>query len=591
MPDPSYDLPDLDRALRGDSLRARLAELVADGLASRLMDEAHAKVAAWSWTAQYYGGGERVEPFWRERHDLGARVKETPGRAPVSEGRVAATLSPDDRIRKSKTFREFGRDSQGRLIVTRLVCDDPTSAWAWHLGRDGGAAEVWISDTESVQAASTGTSVRSVRRTSWADDRIVASASYSEHGGGATWHAEYYSYDGGVLDSIRVWDMHHHGSDWSVWPHPAPMRFWTVERGGKAIRQRPANGSTPPQLSEQQLDALQHEYLIAAATSLPPMAELAWRHYAEWAASNVLGSSSEHPVCLINIPGHSSGLPNLLCLRILTADERNSLRGRPTYKSLAAYLKPEGAGIGVADFSNELKQADFLGKALSDELHRRRDDERFECVVRDLLARLRDHDWSRHFPTTDDLVIASIDEEGPLKRRRAQLERSIGSHRFATLEQTETAVANAAKAASPPITISRAKRALLATIRANHTSAPGTVPRLWEAFSQFVAIPIDRCEPDTDGDLILVEWTTSGDECQLSFVRQLTPEGPDGEYVGMHTVRLDIALPAKPELAGIADGNTWLRHTDLKNAGESVPVLKAASPVTAHRWDVHAGPI
>jgi len=39
-----------------------------------------------------------------------------------------------------------------------------------------------------------------------------------------------------------------------------------------------------------------------------------------------------------------------------------------------------------------------------------------------------------------------------------------------------------------------------------------------------------------------------------------TPEGPNYEYNGMHTIRLEITLPREPPLAIIADGNAWLRR-------------------------------
>jgi hypothetical protein len=233
--------PTLDTKLSPDVLQHRLGELGAEGVAGGLMDEALTTVTQWSWTAQHYGGGERVEPFWRERHELGARVRQTPGVVPVDQRRVASVMSVHDRIRRAKTFREFGRDRDGRLVVSRLVADDPTSGWAWHLGRDSSAAEVWTSEMESVRMSPTATAVGSVRRTSWVDGRIVASASYQDRWDGPQWEAEHYGYRDGALDAIRAWGMREDSDGWSVWPHPTPLRFWTVERGGK-VRARPASG-------------------------------------------------------------------------------------------------------------------------------------------------------------------------------------------------------------------------------------------------------------------------------------------------------------------------------------------------------------
>jgi hypothetical protein len=462
--------PTLDAKLDTDVLQHRLGELGAEGVGGGLMDEALAKVTQWSWTAQHYGGGERVEPFWRERHELGARVRETPGVAPVDKRRVGSVMSLHDRIRRAKTFREFGRDRDGRLVVSRLVCDDPTSGWAWHLGRDASSAEVWTSETESVRMAPTATAVGSVRRTSWVDGRIVASACYQEHPSGPQWEAERYSYHDGALDAILAWGMRGDANEWSVWPHPTPLRFWTVERGAKAVHARPASGSIPPQLSDHALEQLEHEYLACAAAALPEIAELAWRSYSEWIAAEVPGDPPEHPVCLISMPLHASRVANVYCLRVLTADERAKLRSRRTYKPLDAYLKPEGHEVGAASFSNGLTLTSSLGEELADELHRRRDDKRMAQVLTRLLGRLRRHDWSARFPVSDDLLIACIDYEATKRARRAGLERSIGAERFAELEHEEKLVAAHSQATAPEIKLSRARRALLAEIG---TSPPG----------------------------------------------------------------------------------------------------------------------
>jgi hypothetical protein len=585
--------PTLDAKLDPDVLQHRLRELRAEGVAVGLMDEALAKVTQWSWTAQYYGGGERVEPLWRERHELGSRVRETPGVAPVDQRRVVSVMSLHDRIRRAKTFREFGRDRDGRLVVSRLVADDPTSGWAWHLGRDASSAEVRISETESVRMAPTATAVGSVRRTSWVDGRIVASAFYEERRSGPQWEAEHYSYRDGALDAIRAWGMREDGHEWSVWPYPAPLRFWTVERGGKAVHARPAGGSIPPQLSDHALEELEHEYLTCAAAALPEMAEVAWRSYSEWITDELAVDPPEHPVCLISIPLQATRIANVYCLRVLTADERAKLRSRRTYKPLDAYLKPEGYGVGAASFSNELIRATFLGEELADELHRRRDDKRMAQVLAHLLTRLRRHDWSAHFPVSDDLLIACIDYEATKRARRAELERSIGGGRFAKLGHEEKLVAARSRATAPAIKLSRARRALLAEIGTNPPAGPGTVEHLWEAFARFVAVPIEGCEPATDGDMILIEWSTREDVFSLSFVRQLTPDGPNDEYTGMYTITVQMTFPHGPEFAGIDDGNAWLPLTDpgFKSMGESLPALQAALAVTPANCEVDDSPV
>jgi hypothetical protein len=585
--------PTLDAKLDPDVLQRRLGELGAEGVAGGLMDQALTKVTKWSWTAQHYGGGERVEPFWHERHELGARVRETPGVAPVDQRRVGSVMSLHDRIRRAKTFREFGRDRDGQLVVSRLVADDPTSGWAWHLGRDASSAEVWTSETESVRMAPTATAVGSVRRTSWVDGRIVASASYEERLSGPQWEAEHYSYRDGALDAIRSWGMRGDTHEWSVWPYPTPLRFWTVERGGKAVHARPASGSIPRQLADHALEELEDEYLMCAAAALPEMAEVAWRSYSEWVTDEFAVDPPQHPVCLISMPLQATRIANVHCLRVLTAHERAKLRSRRTYKPLDAYLKPECHEVGAASFSNELIRTASLGEELASELHRRRDDNRMAQVLAHLLERLRRHDWSAHVPISDDLVITCIDYEATKRARRAELERSIGAERFAELEHEEDLVAARSQATAPQIKLSRARRALLAEIGTNPPAGPGIIEHLWEAFARFVTVPIEGCEPATDGDIILTEWSTRDDVFSLSFVRQLTPDGPNDEYTGMYTITVQMTFPHGPEFAGIDDGNAWLPLTDpgFKSMGESLPALQAALAVTPANWEVDDSPV
>jgi hypothetical protein len=93
--------------------------------------------------------------------------------------------------------------------------------------------------------------------------------------------------------------------------------------------------------------------------------------------------------------------------------------------------------------------------------------------------------------------------------------------------------------------------------------------------------------------MILIEWSTREGVFDLSFVRQLTPDGPNDEYTGMHTVTVQMTFPHGLEFAGIDDGNAWLALTDpgFKSAGESLPALRAALAVTPANWEVDDSPL
>jgi hypothetical protein len=584
-----YPIPTVEEGLSPDVLRDRLAELSLGGVAAQLVREALGRVVSWSWTAQSYSGGERSEPFWRERNTLGhARVRETAGNAPIDQQPVPESLSADESIRKSKTFREFGRDSDGALVISRLVSDGP--AWAWHLSRDPEGAEIWISQTESIVTSPTGTRVRSVRRTSWEDGRIIASASF-ELSDGAPWKAEQYSYRDSALETIRAWAMSAQDGRWTVWPHPVPMTYWTVERGGKKVRARPASASIPPQLSDEALDTLEEQYLTDAAAILADAAEIAWRNYTEWVAAQQ-HEASAGPVCFISVDASRGYLPAVHDLRILTVRERSEIRGRRTYRPLDAYLKPENIGVGYRDYTDRMSELRELANGVSDELHRRRDDQRVQRVVDELLARLQQQDWSMHFPVTDDLLVATIDIGATRQVRRSQLERSVGADRLAALEHAETEIVDAKKFLPLAIKLPRAEHALRAAIGTPRPTE-NVVRNLWAAFVRFLEIPIDGCEPATDGDLVLIEWNAYQDGVYLSFHRQLTPDGPRNDYTGMHRVHLQITLPREPELAQVADGNSWLRLTDpaFQTTAEALPAMQAAFAIGPVAWEINAGPV
>jgi hypothetical protein len=588
----------MDAALEPDALYARFRELQVEGTTQRLMDRALAGVVAWSWTGgqQIWSGTERVEPFWRERHDLRRRAKEIPGPAPILSP-AAMALRPADAPMNGNTFREFGRSREGRLLITRLVAEDATGPWAWHLREnDGNSAEVWVSGIESFQVSSGAIRLGSVRRTAWENGQIIASACYSHIGQKSAWEAERYFYADGQLDAVLAWGKwRSEPGGTAVWePYPR-TEFWTVEPGGRKVRSRPASASLAPQLSETELDALERDYLEAAVATVGPVAEMAWLHHRDWIAEHppAADERADLSVCFIRIPAGSNGLPRLGGCRVLTVQERGSLRARRTYKPLDAYVKPEGSGLGARDHPAELLRVDPLARTLSDELHSRRDDARFQRVNRELVQRVSPTDWSARFPITKDLLIATVDDEATLKKRREQLEHNLSHERFSALLEEENAVITASKDLPEPIKLSRAHRALMTAITAHQHAGRVSVSGLCEAFGAFVKVPIAGCEPTTDADLVLVEWSNDQRHSHLLLTRQLTPEGPGGEYAGMHVFILDITLPAQT-LAAFANDSAWVTPGSAfasLHTGQVFEVITSARKSEPAGWEVTDNPV
>jgi hypothetical protein len=199
-----------------------------------------------------------------------------------------------------------------------------------------------------------------------------------------------------------------------------------------------------------------------------------------------------------------------------------------------------------------------------------------------MLGQLRDHDWSAHFPISEDFAIAAVDRQASKSKRREQLERSVGADRVAALERAEELATTTLRDDLSAIKPSRAKHALVAAIdgmqRDSVIDRSGPAPsQLWEAFLRFVAIPIEGCEPADDADMILIEYRTEQDRFILSFVRQLTPEGRNFEYTGMQTVSVRSLFRLDDTFKGILDSSHWFSPTDpmLKASAESLPGMRA----------------
>jgi hypothetical protein len=170
-----HSFPAVEDDLLPDVLSERLREISNEGRARRLMENAVERVVSWSWTTTPFGASERVEPLWPERYELGPRGREVSG-VPAGTGRSGRDCQ--GQTRRAKTYRTFGRDQSGRVVVARLWSDK--EAWLRHLDEQASAAEVWVSDTESVVMSRSGKWVFSVRRTSGGvaqGDRVSASVS------------------------------------------------------------------------------------------------------------------------------------------------------------------------------------------------------------------------------------------------------------------------------------------------------------------------------------------------------------------------------------------------------------------------------
>jgi hypothetical protein len=578
----------IDAALGARTLDSRLGQLRLENIGPELVRLATARVVSWSWTTQPHGGGEREEPFWRQRYGLGPRVKEVPGRAPVSP---QGSSDAHKKSGKNKTFREFGRDADGQLAVSWLVAEDSNSAWAWHLNEiDGRSAEVWLADWESIEINRSGTHIHSVRRRSWAEGHLVASARYADdRGGGPPWQAELFSYKNGELDAIWAW-----GESSPPESRETRVRYWTVEEKGKTARRRPWSSDASTRLSDDQLNELTAEYLRLCAAEVPVVVESAWRRISGVA----VGASSEAPtdsaVCLLALPSGPWGLPAIPRLKVLTvADRKEAHDRRRNYKPLDFYLKAAGNLDNALDrraFGPALDQLVAMDQQISSELHRRRNDKDISDLGTALIERLQTVQWSSILPTTTDFTVGWIDDEGPIKARRSQVERAFGPRRFAILLQEETVIAAARQPGPAPMSLSHAEQALIETINAREASGSVSVGTLWTAFAQFARVPVAGCDPAADGDAVLVAWDTERPDINLSFRRQLHPDSPDGSPTELYAVTLTVTLQIGPELVKILSGSTWLNPAtaNLTHAGKAIELVQTAWKLEPNAYETQA---
>lgn len=106
---------------------------------------------------------------------------------------------------------------------------------------------------------------------------------------------------------------------------------------------------------------------------------------------------------------------------------------------------------------------------------------------------------------------------------------------------------------------------------------------LWPVLREWVTLPVEGMDPDTDGDMVAFETIHSdrppGRGFWVHFTRQFV-HYEDGEYVGMEQIGIDLWYPAHPDFEGRetqfwgvpgARSDAWIRRV------ESDPAFVTAS--------------
>jgi hypothetical protein len=136
------------------------------------------------------------------------------------------------------------------------------------------------------------------------------------------------------------------------------------------------------------------------------------------------------------------------------------------------------------------------------------------------------------------------------------------------------------------IPLRRARSELLAALNRKGVTIPHrqshhiSLHQLFTAFLEFLETPIAGCDPDLDGDLVLIEHQRDrlADELTVSLVRQLIDQKRDGP---ISAIRIDATFPLDPTLLNLPDTNQWFPSTDVEAIRSKAPQLPALAALIA----------